>query len=487
MEQRTDNLCEYGARLRTTMAVLAAALLFFYMLCPVAPVRWHDLYLSYGKCAILAMAAIYFYTCGLRGTVETRLVVFYTVWLFLTRLLNTDLYLQNELDLVISRLLCCVVLPVGLLLRPRERLLLLDVVAGVLGAFYFVTALLGLGACILGVYFYLPPEHAVFGLDNSFFANSFNYIVAWETNRTISAVWFYLAWCLMVYAFFRCKRRFWRIPVCLAWFVFHLAIAFCFCRSVKIAVCVNVGMLLILGLRGRLTRFSRPLRTLLPVLLVAVSLPLTYKSFDLLTSATAAVYNAADVQIVRTSDAFIGYPGGAREEQRFDDSRDLRESISTISNRGSIYASVLPTLREDPIRLLIGKYSGKVMDVPHKYQNYPYWHMHNYLLQVLMLTGLPGLALVLAFSVLLVLRMLRLFFSGAESAVKVLTLPLAGVLIYGMFETVLFTDSADGRALTDVRELLFFLLAGIVIAFSAGLVPAGKKRRKPGAQIIPKF
>ena len=43
---------------RRLMGCMAAALLFFYMICPAAPLRWNDLYNSYGKILIIAMAAI---------------------------------------------------------------------------------------------------------------------------------------------------------------------------------------------------------------------------------------------------------------------------------------------------------------------------------------------------------------------------------------------------------------------------------------------
>lgn len=465
---------------RRTLAVFAGALILFYMVCPVAPQRWTDLYNSYGRTAIIAMAAIYFFRARLSGVIEVRLVVWYTIWLFVTRLLNTDLYLQNEYELLVSRVLCCVVLPVGLLLEEKERRVLLDILIAVAGAYYFVTALISLYACIFGVYIYLPPEHVVFGIDNMFYGNSFAYIVAWETSRIISAVWFYLAWCMMAYEFFRCKNKLWRIPICLAWFVFHLAIAFCFCRSIKLAASVNAAMLaILLGMRW-FQKKKLALRTALIGLLAVLSLVLCYKSFEWLNSGAAAVYNALDVQIERTADQFMGedFRESTADGQNFEDTRDLAESITNVSRRSNIYNSVIPTLKADPMRLLIGKYSSKIMDVPHQFQDFPYWHMHNYLLQVLMLTGLLGLLLVAAFTVLLVVRMLRLFFSPdprADLSVKLLTLPLGGVLIYGMFETILFTASADERALTDFRELFFFLLAGMLLAWSYELAPAKKR------------
>ena len=463
-------------RWRRFLGFCAGAMVLFYMVCPVAPLRWADLYASYGKTFIIAFAAIYFFRARLDGVLEVKLVIYYTIWVFLTRLFNTDLYLQNELDLVISRILCCVILPVGLLLEEKERRVMLDIVIAVSGAFYFVTALLGLYACIFGVYFYIPPEHVVFGLDNHFYGNTYVRIVAWETTRTISAVWFYLCWCMMIYEFFNCKNKLWRIPICIALFVFHLAMAFCMTRSILLAASVNAAMLAIL-LGMRYIRSDKPsIRIALTALLAAAALLLCYKSFEWLRLGTARVYEAMDVQIERTSDQFMDIDVAGEDGLNFSDSRDMKETVSSGSNRFGVWAAAIPAIRDEPLRLLIGKYSAKLMDGPHRYQVGPFWHMHNYLLQVLMLTGLIGFLLVLAFSVLLVWRMIRLFFSshpGATAAVKSLTLPVSGILIYGMLETVIFTASADERALTDFRELFFFLLAGVVLAYSYELEPSG--------------
>ena len=464
-------------RLPLFMAVAAAGMLLFYLFIPVAPLRWHDLYLSYGKTAIVAMAAVYFYCRGFSGTMEIKLVLYYTIWFFLSRLLNHDLYLQNELDITLSRLLCCVMLPVGMLLTADQRRRLLDCVVAVACLFYFVTALIGLYACIFGVFFYVPPEGAVFGIDNYYYGYSFYYIIAWETNRTISAVWFYLAWCMMVYEFFRCENKLWRIPITLAWLVFHLAIAFCFCRSIKLAVCANTVMLVVLWCVQKLRTRSKGLRTALIVVLAAASFLLSYKSFDLMTGAAEFVYNQLDTDIERTSDMFFGpnYRKRNEEHQTFSDNRDMDYTVGKLSGRSAIYKSVIPALKAEPRRILIGKLSHKVMDYAHTVLDYPYFHIHNYLLQVLLLTGLPGFLLVLAFSVLLVIRCVRLFFSEAALTEKLLVLPISGIFMYGMLETILFTDSADQRALTDFRELFFFLLAGFVLAAYYEQFPASPK------------
>ena len=58
---------------RRFLAFGAGAMVLFYMLVPVAPLRWHDLYLSYGKTAIVALAAIYFFRARLDGVKEVKI------------------------------------------------------------------------------------------------------------------------------------------------------------------------------------------------------------------------------------------------------------------------------------------------------------------------------------------------------------------------------------------------------------------------------
>ncbi|MBQ2960236.1 MAG: O-antigen ligase family protein [Oscillospiraceae bacterium] len=467
---------------RRLMGCMAALLLLFYMVCPAAPVRWNDLYNSYGKILIIAMAAIYFYKCRFKGCIEVRIVIIYAIWVFITRLLNTDLYLQNELDLVISRILCCVIFPVGMLLEPDERSKLLDFIIAVSCAFFLATGLMAVYACVFGVYFYVPPENVVFGIDNNYMFNTYTYIVPWGTNRTIAAVWFYYGWCMMAYEFFHCKNKLWRIPICVAWFCFHLIMAFSFCRSLMLAISVNVGMLLILlGIKYIKVK-KIAVKAVIIVLITALSLPVTFQSFEVLRSASASVYNSLDTDIERIADEYMANSFVEKTQdngQSFEDPRDMKKSVSNISNRGEIYASVIPTIKLDPMRLLIGKYSDKIMDIPNLFQSFPYYHMHNMFLHVLMLTGVIGLLLVLAFTVLMVIKMIRVFFSNHPLAgmdIKVLTLPISGIFIYSLLELILFTASSDDRSVTDFRELFFFLIAGIFLSYYYQIFPPKAKK-----------
>ena len=94
-------------------------------------------------------------------------------------------------------------------------------------------------------------------------------------------------------------------------------------------------------------------------------------------------------------------------------------------------------------------------------------HYHNFLFQLLIVTGLPGLLLAGAICLLLVVKTIKLFFSKdtrASLAVKTLCLPVTASLIYYLFEVSLFTE-------IDVRPLYAFLFFGLLLGFYHDLYP----------------
>ena len=85
-----------------------------------------------------------------------------------------------------------------------------------------------------------------------------------------------------------------------------------------------------------------------------------------------------------------------------------------------------------------------------------------------MLTGILGFLLLLAFTLILVWRMVRVFFAaGAELSVKLLTLPLTAVLLKNMGEAMLLRYD-------DITNYMFFLVTGVFLAYSYELLPEKK-------------
>lgn len=456
-------------------AFLVFIVFCFFMVCPAAPQRWADLYSFYGKTLVVSVIALALYIKGFSFTAEVKLVWLYALWLLISRILNSDTYMVRESDLVLTKFLCAAMLATGLVLDSKQRRRFMNWFCLALGLFYFCAGLLAIILNLLDKYIYLPPENVLFGLDLPW---NIHYLNVFDTNRTISSLWFYIALCLMIYQFFACKKTLGRIAAAIAGMLFYVAIALCFSRTVKVITSGSLAMLAIL-LSFRYFSLGKLWQKCLTVLLcAALVIPLSFKSFDLVCSLMSDV---SGILISETA----GDEAGEEESSGVDlsDKRDLKEDLSNLSERRQIYASFIPSLKADPKRILIGSFADKLMNVPNTFVDFPipFTHMHNFILEVFMLTGLPGFLLVAAFCVLLLIRMLHLFFTKDKRvslAEKTLTIPLAGILIYGMFEVVIFTACGDKRAPTDMRELSFFIIAGIVLGCSHDILPRLPKFKK---------
>lgn len=453
-------------------AVLAFLLFCFFMVCPVAPERWNDAYSFYGRTLVAALIVIGLFMRPFGQVIEVKLAALYALWLLLTRILNSDVYMVREPDLVLSKFLCVSMLASGLMLNAGQRRRFLNALCAVIGVFYFISVIPAIVVNLLDTYFYLPPENVLFGIEDTW---HIHYINVFNTNRTISSLWFYIALCLMVYQLFACKSRLWRIPIAVAALTFYVAIALTFSRTVKIVTSVSASMLFMLLALKYLPMKRLWQKGAALLLCLALFLPLTFKSFDWTTGLMSQV---SGLLISETT----GDEAGSAAGVDLSDDRDLKKDISTLSERGQIFASFVPALKTEPKRILIGSFSDKLMNAPNKFVDFPipFTHMHNFMLEVFMLTGLPGFLLVAAFCLLLVIRMLHIFFTRNESvtlADKILTIPLTGILLYGMFEVVIFTACSDRRGPTDMRELSFFIIAGLVLACSYDVLP---RLRLPG-------
>lgn len=460
----------------TVFHAWAAFLIFcLFMLCPAAPEHWAAMYNFFGRVIIVSFIALFFYHYRPRGHFEVNLVILYALWLMATRFLNGDHWMAREPDLILSKFLCAAMLALGPALDREGRRRFLNFFCAAVGIFYFASGALAIVVNLLGTYIYLPPEDVLFGLNEPW---HIHYINVFNTNRTISSLWFYIAFCMMLYQFFACRNKRWRIPIVIAGLLFYVAIALIFSRTVKLISSVSVAMLAMLLAMKYLPLKKLWQRAAVLVLCAALFLPLTFKSFDWTASLMSDVSALLVSETAETADG-----NAAAEGVDFSDDRDLRKDISNLSERRQIFASFIPSLKLSPRRIFVGCFSDKLMSIPNLFIDFPvpFLHMHNFLLETFMLTGLLGFLLVVFFCLRLLLRMLHLFFTSdrrVSLADKVLTIPLAGILLYGMFEVVLFTACSDQRAPTDVRELSFFLIAGMVLACSSEVLPKLRDLKK---------
>ena len=365
--KRLDN-----AQRWTSFHTWAVFIIFcFFMLCPVAPYRWNDLYdFFYGRNFIIITLALFFFMGRLNHRLEVNLVIFYALWLMATRFLNGDHYLTREPDLILTKFLCAAMLALGPMLDKEGRRRFLNFFCAAVGIFYFVSGALAIVVDLLGTRIYLPPENVLFGLEEEW---HLHYINVFNTNRTISSLWFYIAFCMMLYQFFACRNKLWRIPIAIAGLLFYVAISLAFSRTVKMICAVSVAMLAMLLALKYLPLKKLWQKAAVLVLCAALFLPLTLKSFDWTASLMTDV---SSLLISETTD------GADAAGVDFSDNRDLGKDISNLSERKQIFASFIPSLKLSPRRIFVGCFSDKLMSIPNLFIDFPipFLHMHNFLL-----------------------------------------------------------------------------------------------------------
>ncbi len=390
------------------------------------------------KCLAVIMVTLYLYRMRLSGKTEIRLMLAYTAWVVISRFLNPQFYNEPDTEALFACVVACVALPLGFLFEPQQRRKLLNWLTLVWGGFMTLAAVASVYAALAGVIIDLPGIWASIGLADhgSYFALDLLAI-----NHNSTSVWFYLALCLMVYQFFACENKLWRIPILLSSLPLGICIALSHCRTMMLVTAMSALMLLVL----LVLRYVKNKKALL---------------FILAGTAVAALAVVLIKNALSVNDGVLA------------DSRDFAGDLGSLTKRTLLWNQVLPALKREPRLLLTGDMSFRVMLHINPYTGIsPHAHLHNALLQTLMLTGVPGFLAVLALYVLLAVRMVTIFFSpDAPLHIKTLTIPLAGIMADSMFEVFLFTKA-------NVRSLIFFILAGAFLAWYYELRPT----KKPGA------
>lgn len=490
--QPRDSLDDNWPRFHMFMVL---AILAAFLPSKIVPIRFNELWQVYGYAAVAVLAALYLYHRRLGGVIEVRLMAFYTIWVFISRWLNRDFYLAADLKVVYDCVLSFLVFAAGILLKGEQRKKALDWASIILGGFAFVMAVVGLFIVLSGTSYRFSPEYRLLalslcypGTDQAFYA--LNYFF---THRNISSLWMFAGFSMMLYQFFACRKKLWRIPIVIAAILEFAAIALCHSRTVQIVISLSLGLLALLLAIRYLRIKSRLLLIPLLILVMPVTTLLSYKASEItveiisdLSSVTVPAFTRKYQDLWQNLDPYCftitpleetasdggeetGTTAGGDEaaaEQPsnteptdLSDHRDFGKDFSTFTGRTSIWMSAYHAAKDTPSILLRGTLGKTLMVIPQKY-TFDAEHMHNFVLQVFMLTGLPGVLLVLAQCLLLVIHLLRLFFCkrpDVPMASKVLAIPVFCMFLYFMMEVSIFTAA-------EQRSLNFFLIAGMAMA-----------------------
>jgi len=485
-------------------ALIGLFLIFFYAVADLQLELWYRILTHYTDVLMISFIALSFYLRIFKRSWEERFVWLYIAWLFITRVLNGDLYLYEEYHLVVRQVtLSCAFISIGFLLDNDDRQKFLNIAIWGVCLYWLMLATIGLYAAINQTRIALPFIEATVGIGKM--AGNYQLMVDY-THRNISGVWFAFATVLMICQFFRSKNIVLRIVAVISGVIFYFATAMSFCRAAQIGLCVAIAMLFILLALKKFSHRGTAFKTLLILAIIVTVLPLSYKAYSaangLCTFVSGKIVSSqesvVEEKLTETLPAETEDKTGidtsladtkqeaetpaqkqSEEDITFEENRS-KENVMILGGRKYLWHAGLIVLKEEPQQLLKGGISSEYTEEVGKLYNQMIYkkptgsngNMHNFLYDALMLTGLPGAVLLLMFSIFLVIRMVKVFFSTKPEitmALKILTLPIATLLIDNMMEAHIF--KAD-----YVHCFLFFAITGVFLAWSYEVLPRTKKK-----------
>ena len=419
-------------------------------------------------------------------TGEFWIFLAYWAWFIISRILNKDYALVSDFNQVVDLALMVPFFALGLLLNAKERKRFLNWLSGIVGGYYFVLGII----CIISYVFNRDFPNPI---SQQFIASTvpdsdFVRISIMDTNVDTTAFWFMSGLLLMVYQVLSSRKWIWKVLAFLAACVDYSVVGMTFTRSVFLATGVILGLLAALVIFEK-NKGKKPIHLLLilmiPVFLVTAFIG--YRGFYAATDSLGRLAVAIEEKKNATAETLTASPDGDHTTAQNSESQEQAESSNAprvfsdnrntmdggitkfSSGRISIYKSAIEVLREDSSLFLRGclydesanKLTKAMEDSGGSKQGKFVPHYQNYLIQVLVVTGLPGLALVMVFCLMLVVKVIRYYFlvdPQIDIGMKSLVFPVTASLIYGLFESCFFT-------VTDVRSCFFFLLSGLFLGF----------------------
>jgi len=454
------------------------------------PSIWEQIYYVYYFAFASIFMAFTLYFRRFNEFIEVKLILFFWLWVYITRLLNGDFFLNKDSDIVLNSGMIYIFLLPCIVLKGKAREKFLDIFSIITAGYYTLLAFVGLYAVLLQREMYNPLTGDVMC---SFYLSR---IYIFSRNPNESCMWFFIAFFALAYLFIKWKNPLLRLAVAGAALLNYLVMGMTFSRNAMLAFALSFALLVPAVFLHKFKLKSFVQKLLVTLAMFFVLAPLTYLAtnectglvYDMSTALTtrfpaeelAAEPEALAAPATLTSFHSGGESATARKDMSPEPLSELIKDfqVERLQDRGlnssgrvDIYKTVIPTLKQEPLRLIRGCLCLDVMEVANTILPNAKPHMHNTFLQILNLTGLPGLLLLLGFCLLVAYHVLRLFFSDCGLHIKVLTLSLVGMFSYNMLEVALFVA-------TDPRSLTTYIIVGAAMAYSYELKPAPLSKRK---------
>ena len=440
---------------RLLFALVMLSVYYLYLLYPLDCFLGNSIIYGFGLYTYAVVGCFYLYFRGGKDGAAQRALTLLVVWIAISRILCGDRTLRNESPQVCNALMALSLSGLGLVLpvSQRRRMILAASAAGVVLTAYACT---GLYAAFTRSSLIYPIGELVTEAYYDGNRDCFRlFILSYHPN--IIGLWFVLGAALLLHLLLRAGSIPVRILCACGLLINYFALAITQCRSGFVGFSVGAALFaVLLGLRYLPFR-GKKLAVVL-VLLFLVTAPLCYKSFG-----------ASNTLLVKLGSKAVV------SEEKLEEQNDVgMVSKLNSSERIETWLTLPQIFRRYPDRLLRGCLNADRMamvnelmaaqgSLDHKDS------FHNTYLEILNYLGIPGLLCLLAYIAALLSACAELFFSAGQSlAMRVLALPVVSVLVYCMFESLLFT-------LTDYRSAAFFLLAGMVLGEARDIPGRGSK------------
>ncbi len=401
---------------------------------------------------ISVTAAVAYYAArGLGDGQEIKALTVYSCWVLITRIICGHVFEESDLLFVSGMYACCFSIALAFQLNREQRQKLFNVFVLLFAGIITFTGVVGIYAAVTQT----EPRIKLIGftLELVTFKNEGGVLrlrLA-DSHPNNSACWAFLSLFILINRLFAVRRKWIKVIIIISAIVNYLAMALTNCRTIFMCFAICFALLVFLLIQNKTGIKKKGIQNAVFIMTLIIVTALAYKSIDV----SLKTINAFSVKNVAAQTL--------EDDTLFEDSRDVFGENSTLSPRVKIWKSIPYVLKKDPMILLRGSAQTGLMDVSCEVTKFDpaIGHYHNMFLNILMLTGVPGLIIVLAFLYILIRKILLLLFSRKEEASlaeKTLALPLIGLIGYGAtLEVLLFTE-------TDIRAFAFFFIAGIMLA-----------------------
>lgn len=454
------------------------------------------IYDSYYTVVVPVLVAGVLYFRRLKDGTEYKLLLAYCLWFWISRALNGSPALDQDFRVVLELSLMLPFFALGFALTEKERVCFLNWLSGVVGGFYFILGLIALSAFLQRKMYVNPITGGYLGIVREADYARINIL---DIHANVTGYWFLMSLFLMIYQFFQCEKKLWRIPIVISAIVDLLVIAITYSRSVRLSMAVAFALLAAMLIWQLMQNRARLLRIIVALSLALAALIVAYEGSALSADVMGTLsYRITNTHPTADSINQAVYPDETAWSERSFDARAMLvatekpivfeaanmsgglvhtdprpktgdlESLS--SNRLQIWRSAFQAISVKPSILLKGQLCNDVMTVANTFTNHEETggtpgHFHNSMIQVLMTTGLPGLILTTVFLVLLLYQGARFLLRGrAPLAARTLVLPVVASLPHFLLESGLFTS-------IDIRTLFYFLMCGMMMAFKRSESP----------------